>query len=113
MHQAAGSSPGSVDARGKLPASRWPPASRQIASMERIRATLRSELGWFDRAYIIDWYVHRRYPRQVNLDAFNCRIVTFLLFVFSQTVNRTPVYQRDIELVLNDPSIAHPHGKAQ
>ena len=33
-------------------------------------------VDWFDRACIIDCARHCRYPRQIDLDAFNCRIFT-------------------------------------
>ncbi|KAH7106173.1 lipid phosphate phosphatase 1 [Auriculariales sp. MPI-PUGE-AT-0066] len=63
--------------------------------MERIRATLRSELDWFDRAYIVDW------------------TITAALFIAAQIINRLPVFQRDIVAILQDPDVAHSHGPAQ
>jgi hypothetical protein len=41
------------------------------------------------------------------------RVVTAILFVAAQIINRLPVFQRDIVAVLQDPNVAHPHKSAQ
>jgi hypothetical protein len=75
-----------------------------------VREIYDNDEDWFDRAYVIDWYVDRWHERFAIHDN-SCRTVATAFWALSGLATLSPVFQR--EFSADDPLINHPHTHEQ